>query len=968
MSILTLCLLSMVAPQQKSKVVLPPPPPIEAPVVDQTQLPERERFLRDANKLRRSVVLGSDAEDVLLNRLRLDYQDPAALALRCVASADTDMVYGLVKVVGRFSTDRAKAADELLFLLQNKPFGAATHDTVATMADLEPEKAKTRLLACLTTRYAGLRKAATDQLLARIDQSDVERLVTLASDQDEDIRRKALFLLGALPYPPARRSLVEAIGSPRPTIAATASQSLVAHGADVAADLQPMLTRPAFDRTFGYAAFALTVLEDQTGRALLTPEMLPFLLREVRGTDTFLRVASALALANLAFRSDDARGEAFADRDIVDGLLLVVAPRDYVPNISMLQKPAARKLVQFTGQDFRGRSVAWRGWWDKARPGFVGMRLRVAVTADNGGDAVLTWTSEDHTLRFVGERAVAPPAPGLRADAAARLFEFRLTGPEMAALVQRLESLGFMGKGLIASAGASDMLPVARTLELQLGTFQSRVAGPSEPVRWIDVLEEEVRAVADRERWQLYLPGATEAERLAQWHAEREWLAGDVEPAARDARLKDHIIAGLPQFPSARRELALGHLLALPNVAGLLTEADGGALIDLAARTEFIDDDAFRLLEVALLVPGERIWRRVLDIVDDHREKGGREAMPRIFSLLGAERVLEAVRSARPSVRVAAMHEAANMRDVRAVPALLAALDDGDRTVRETAVYALGVLQVAAAYDKLTALQAQPDLQPAMRRVVWVALGRIGGEGVLPILKAATGFPDVADQLAALQAMGEMQDPEAASFLALVFASRGYGPLGTQAVASLQKMGGLLARPALRAHLRGREPTRERDIVLLLAEFQDPTIVELLMPMLDDPDSGMRAAMLLATITGVDLTEVNNRVAVMRDWWRGHKDLPQAMWYLESLQRERVSSTLTADDLRPKSGVDAVPELTRLLLAVDKPYLRVMTAALLRETTDREFGRVSVQTTAAQLQAIADRYRYFADAEKGGKR
>jgi HEAT repeat protein len=957
MSVVTICLLALLSPQDKPKrIVLPPTPPAQAPAQEPVGLTEFERFHRDATKLRRSVLLSSEAEDALLQRLRLDYQDPAALALQLAAKSDADFVHGLLRVVTRLATQREKAAEELLFLVQTRPFASATKEAVEALADLDPPRAKERLLTCLTSRYAGVRKAATDQLLARIDKSDLPRLLALAQEQDQDIQRKALFLLGALPHPPARERLIMAIGSPLPTVAATACQSLIAHGVDVVPDLAPMLQRPAIDRTFGYAAFAVTALEDQTGRELLPEAALPYLLREVRGNDPFLRTTAALALANMAFRSDDARGETFGDRDIVDGLLMVVAPRDYVPNISMLQKPAAKKLVQFTGQDFRGHSLVWRGWWDKARPGFVGMRLRVSVTPENAMDAVLTWTSAGVVQRFIGER-VEPGAP--RAD----VFEFILTGAEMAALVQRLESLGFMGKGLVASAGAADMLPVGRSLELELGSFRSRVAGPTEAVRSIDVLEEEVRVVADRERWQLYREPVREPDARAAWRAEREWLAAHADTSARNARLKDRIVAALPSLADARRELALGHLLALPDLGALLTEGDGLALVDLAARSELIDDRTFDLLEVALLAPGDRVWRRALDVVADRSERGGRQALPRVFALLGAEKVLAAVREGRPDLRVAAIHEVASLKDRRAVPDLLAAVGDPELEVCETAVYALGVLRVAEARETLLALQADPATAGTTRRVAWVALGRIGGEGVLPVLQAGAGFPELADQLAAAQAMGELDDLEAARFLALMFATRGYGPLGTQAVASLQRQGGLLARPALQRYLGGRDPQRHQEIVLLLAEFQDPSVVEHLIAMLDDVFEGPRVALLLSTITGVDLAGVNQRVPFMQEWWRTHKDLPQAVWFMESLGRDRIETTLRVADLAPKSGVAAVPELTRIMLSVRKPYLRVMAAALLRDTTDREFGRVSLQTPVAQLQAIADRYRYFADAE-----
>ena len=150
---------------------------------------------------------------------------------------------------------------------------------------------------------------------------------------------------------------------------------------------------------------------------------------------------------------------------------------------------------------------------------------------------------------------------------------------------------------------------------------------------------------------------------------------------------------------------------------------------------------------------------------------------------------------------------------------------------------------------------------------------------------------------------------------------------------------------------------------MLLADFQDPTVVPDLIAMLANKSNRARVAMRLSSITGLELTEVNGREAFIKAWWRTHQNLPQALWFMESLKRYAVETTLTVEQLAPHAGHEAVPELTRIMLGTDKPHLRVLAAALLRTTTEREFGLISMQTRLPQLQAIADRYRFYAKAE-----
>ena len=85
---------------------------------------------------------------------------------------------------------------------------------------------------------------------------------------------------------------------------------------------------------------------------------------------------------------------------------------------------------------------------------------------------------------------------------------------------------------------------------------------------------------------------------------------------------------------------------------------------------------------------------------------------------------------------------------------------------------------------------------------------------------------------------------------------------------------------------------------------------------------------------------------------------------MDGLAAVNLATSLTPALLTPQAGMDAVPELTRLLVELEQPRLRILASAILRNQTGVEFGQVSSASTKVQLEVIATRYRYLADAAK----
>jgi HEAT repeat protein len=956
MSVLSVCVLALLPQifERKDRVVLPKPqpPPAQqpaAPVVDEAA----ERLRRLVFDLRRSAGLSPGAEEAKLREIAETVPQPGVVARKLLLRAEQELMHGLIKVLQRYGD--ADAAADIQYVLLTRAVGAATPLALQTMVELAPELAKPRLFECLGSRFRPVQNAAAELLAQQVGEADLPQLLQLCDATNAEVARRALELLALVPGDTSRARLLQALGDVSPTTAATACRGLFAHGPRVAPPLQQIVEQAATGRSFGFATLLLTQFEDQTGEIYLTPAMVPHLLRELDGLDPFLQVTSALALANLAFRSDDRTGQPFADRKIVDALLLIAAPRAFVPNGSLLDEPVAQKLVQFTGADHRGRATAWLDWWKQSSEGFLGRRLRIPLDATRAAVARLEWRDPERIVRIRG--IDAPAGPALPRESRP-LWELFATGDELAALVGRLERLGFMTQGMLAAAMSTQMLPRERELELSHGVSVASVAGPRMSARWLDALQTELAAFADKEKWQLFLPGGED--RRARWQAEREWLAANPDRMTRDRRLKDAVLAALPELPDSIRDLGLQVLQGIPAPEQVFTPADAERLAGLVRARQKIDAPAQEMLEL-LLRCGPDTWRLALDVTVELHAQGGEAALPQLFALLGDQKVLAAAADGAPATRKAAMRELANSKDLRGTPILVAAL--ADEALAETAVFALGRIADPAAREPLLQLLERDGLAGGLRRTAWIALARIGGEKVVPVLQDALSFPDFLDRQAALQAMGELRDAGIAAFLAQVFATWGTDALGSQALLSLQKQGALLARPALRRFLDNPDPRVRREIVLALAELQDPTVVPDLISLLDAPMDGARAAMLLASITGVDVPQLNDRVAYMREWWRLNREQPQAAWFLTALREQKIETTLAPELLVPGAGVRAVPELTSVLVKATQPHLRVLAAAMLRETTERDFGQVTPRTPPVQLQAIADRYQYFAEAE-----
>src|SRR5690606_29706860 len=463
----------------------------------------------------------------------------------------------------------AEQGDVLLGIALTRPLGVAAVPMMQAIGTLLGDRAEDALARCVLARSAGTRRAAADVLKPMLGAADASMVLDLLERGGSEVRPLALRLLGATPSPAARTALLGALSATDGTVAITACESLIEHGPVHASDLQAIVRRAAIDRAFGYAAVALTRLELTHGAVLLDDAAVPFLRQEIDSHDPFMRVASAVALAQLAYRSDDAEGTRYGDRAIVDGLLLVVAPGAFVPSYSLLHPLASEQLRRFTGRSFVSPGE-WASWWEEAKDRFVGLRRAIEVDLDSAGLAVLHCRDPQRVVSIRGERAPEPFQPAPTDE------HYVLAAAEMAQLVQRLQDAGFMSPALELQRRKHDAVPRPASLELRVGAVRAFYSAPLRDA-WMQRFTADVAAVAARERWQLYFDGNGSFADF--WQRERAWLLANPEREARDRRLKDLIVGALPRLPAELRGRALEHLNEIPNLVALLSEHDGLAIV-----------------------------------------------------------------------------------------------------------------------------------------------------------------------------------------------------------------------------------------------------------------------------------------------------------------------------------------------------------------------------------------------------
>ncbi len=913
-------------------------------------LTEIERFRRDLLEMQ-----GPPARvDLKLHEMAGAYAPAAmeSLILEVARSARANEMTNLMLVARRFGGSSPRVGDELLFQLLARPLAEATRPVVETMAALKGDGRKAALRECIRGRIAGVRRHAAEVLIPLLQPEDLAFAIELSRDQSLDLQMRGIDLLQAMPGDVAAARLCDLL-SKDAALAGAACNALVGMGMPAVAAMQSLAKAPVVDRGSAYAAFALARIAEHGDAKVLPDEFAAPLLARASDPEVLTRSLVAIALADLSHRGVAAlQGK---DATIVDALLDVVQPTAFVPNLDLLRKPAEDRLVRTTGRlAAAGEALSWRDWWKDQREGFAAVRAQLRVTDQDVGHAVVSFRHEGRHVRLLAEGlADVQPLAGAT--------EAVLTRAEMLDLVNALQVGGF---GDEAAMRVDSALPRQRSLAVQVPSGRAQVTMPLADHPRFDALVALVQARLDDHVWQLFRNPKTEPDRAAFWRAETAWR--EAHPAALDRgrRFFARAIAVWPSVSNPLRARAVDFVARHPDHKTLLGESDGEAALAMLAALPQLGEVDLRLLELAATVPGDRVWRQAVDLATRQKD-GGRAAVRSVFTMLGSDAVLAALRDDNPVVRRAGIYEVMVVRDTRAAGRLVELLADADAEVCLAAAQAVGHLQVTAAQKPLIDRIVAEASDPILRRECLRSLGRVGGDMAFSVLQRALLSKSQDDKDAAMRGLGELDDPRAAHVLADLVVV-GYGKdLGTLARLHLQRQAGVRAIPALRGQLQVvQDPVIRAELVLLLGAWHDAGAVPELMDLLRDPRRAPMAAAYLEGATGLSFAAAQDRIDMVEAWYPKNRTAPQWQWLLDALQTDKVQTSLRAEQFVAGAASPAVPELVRLLVEAPDGRLWALTAAVLRGLTGEDFGAISAQSPQEAREAVAARYRIAFDTQK----
>lgn len=943
-SVLALLAAAALAPQNPSLRLPDPPPKPGTAVAVQRPLSEVERFNRHVSRLRASPV----EVERTLQAIAQEFPDVEALILQRLGVALPHELLDLMIAARRFSSPRI--ADELQFQLLARPVGDATRDLLETLFALKGQNGPDAMRECVRGRIAGVRRTATE-ILARVARpEDLDFALQLVDDQLLDLRLSGVELLAALREPRAKQRLVQLLAK-EPTLAGAACAALLRDVEGARAELEAVLAQPPIDRSFHYAAFVLAAT-DRDGTQLPPAAAVPSLQNALGSPDTLARSLAAVALGEMCYHG---AADAADDATVVAALLDVVAAERFVPNFELLRRPAEHALHRLTGRTGT-EAVGWRAWWADASRNFAGLRSRLSIEGDRAASAVLSLRDDRRHVRILGEAmADLPPVQGA--------LEYVFEAPRLVELVSAMQMAGFMKPGAIEVPSG---LALARSIELSVGDGRTQVAAPLQAVPAFEALVAIVDRATEPELWQLLRHPIDEPERGAFWRSEKRLRAAQNDPRENDRRSLQRAIRAWSVAAPVQRRMLLAWMLTLPRGGAWIREEDGRALIALVAAAPQFGDDEMVLLELAAGAPGDTVWR---ECVDQAARAGTRTrvAVDRVFAVLGADRLLQALGDERAEVRRAAIDQVVAVRDLRAQEQLVRMFDDPEPGVRRAAVFACGQLKLAVARAPLVQRIADQDTDPALRRDAMAALGRIGGEGVFSVLQRALASPVQADRDAALRGLGELRDERAADQLASIFTASLGQPSAELARVYLTRMGTHLAVPALRKQLETQNTEVRAEVVLMLGACQDPQVVPDLVDLLQRRRDTLLVSGMLAGTTGLDLDSVADPVFAVDEWWRAHRLEPQWRWLLQALERDKVKHSLEEAQFAPSAGLVALPELARIMVEAEHGRLRVLASAVLRAQAGEDLGTLTPSTPIEVRQNIAAKYRELYESARAAQ-
>lgn len=793
--------------------------------------------------------------------------------LRHGAAGDLDRVK--LRVEGRF---RGQIGAQLLRALVETAPDAASGKWLVELLD-HPQ--------------SSMRMAAERELLVGARPEWIGALALGLQADRADARARALNVLGRIDDPAAASALLSRLADPSAQVAWRAAERLGDHPS-------PELDRQLRERAFAgrllfreqaYALLALVEREDRRNTPLMDELDVPVLLANLNSALPVVSGASAIALAGIGFRSEDREASRWLELEVPHELVRILVGETFHRDFSALEGPARRRLSLLSGQDFGADGPAWQGWWTANVRGFQARRAVLRYRPDERAGLVLALRRPGalEELVLVGPAAVY--------EAKALDTTVFLSEQEAERLVDELAGLGVFEArcppgpvGTGALVGRMEMRLAGQGKVFQLGE-------QGIPDWALAVLGRVDRLMVDN-RWQRFFDPRRFATRREFVQAESPFWAEERSPAERDRRTADLALGALAGAGVVERGPMVAELAELARREGLLVPADFEALIDALAVEPFWSERAGTLVRLALdaagAAPGGEAGpepvpsgaaRQLVETLARAFGSAANGSLAEVLELapLGLARTLAL--DERTLLRRAAAPVLARSGRPEDLEALRRLLEDSESTVEAAAVRAVGDAELEALRGEMLARARLGEGE--VRTEAILALGKLGGEGVLEVLVSTVGTASGAYDGAVAEALGELGDDRAvAVLLSLLHAgpgSPGFEPART----ALGKLGSAAWTDLLRlASVPGA--VSRRPAALLLSSQGVPMAAPVLIELLAEDPSDAEVRLELTTLTCQELGGDGESDVAWWDWWdRSPKDDSRA-WLRAAQVRQRL--------------------------------------------------------------------------------
>jgi len=312
--------------------------------------------------------------------------------------------------------------------------------------------------------------------------------------------------------------------------------------------------------------------------------------------------------------------------------------------------------------------------------------------------------------------------------------------------------------------------------------------------------------------------------------------------------------APAPQVMQHEAEKTTAMEQAHPTVRTNSAETAGSAIASsVAAVAESVAEPAGELAgHIA-----DTVVDRVMDAAGVQAGEKASSTDPRRLNAL-----IEALKDSDREVRETALSALAKIRDPRVFEPLTAALQDASPDIRQQAAFGLGQMRDARAIEPLSA--ALKDTNADVREQAAFALGQLRAKSAVPALAAALKDTDADVREQAVFALGQIRDVSAID--AITPALHDAAPdVREQAAFALGQIRDRRAVEPLISVLKDEKPDVREQAAFALGQLRDPRAVEALVIALKDatPDVREQAAFALGQIR--DSRAIDGLTAALKD-------------------------------------------------------------------------------------------------------